>query len=1092
MNLWRGMRGLRRASAAVAVAVVGLAMLQAPATGAAGDTTVSLVFNDGRISQYTYAEPALKSHGLNGTFYVASNFAASGDSNYMAGYQLDSVYRDGNEVGGMTRDHIDLTQTYNSDPAQDTAYKQDQVCGDKQWLANRGYDPVSFAYPFAAVNSSAEQIVQGCGYTSGRTTGGLSATSAPYAEQLPPADPFHVSTAGLNGHPITLQSLEDAVTAAANNGGGWLPIAFDRFCDQSQSDYTNCMGLGDAIDTGVFSQFLDWLKNGAPAGVSVKTVRDAMGAASEPPLPPRPTKVSLTFDDGDVSQAQVGQALASHSMHGTFYINSKAVDDGEAGAMTWAQIHSLAADGNDIGGHTLEHTDMTDPNTTYDYKWHSVCTDRARLVAQGFNPQSFAYPFAAYNSAAEGIVAGCGYQSGRSGGSLSPSGPHYAETIPPKDAMGVWALGTTYDGPITLQSLQDAVNAADSHGGGWVPMIFHTVCYPGSSDYSSCMAGYRPVDFTVLTGFMDWLATQANQGVTVADMAEVMGAAPLVKITSPTDGGNGGNSPTVSGTGAAGGGDVTVKIYSGSYSTGTPTATMTATNNNGSWTATLGSALPDGTYTVQATQGNGTSTPVTFQTAADASAPAPVITKPAGGSTVNVAAPDISGTAGNAPGDAATVGVKIYSGTTTTGTALQTLTANVGTDGSWTVTPGNLTAGTYTAQATQTDSANNTGTSPAVTFSVDLTAPRPTITAPVNNSTVNTLTFPVAGTAGTASGDAATVTLDVFAGTTATGTPVSSTSVPVTAGTWNTTTTVQAAGNYTLRATQKDAAGNTGTSTLDHVKVASGMTLTALSPNALPQGANAQTVTLTGTGFTSQTTVSVAGTGVTANVLSVDSPTSMKVAMTVADGATTGRRNVLAAIPGQPSATCTNCLTVNAAPKVTTVTPALGQGAVNHTVRVNGSGFAAGVTVGIGGDGVSSTFVSRTATVVTLSVSVGANATPGNRDVTVKNPDGGTVTCTGCFAVQTGPKITSVTPSTIRVGVGTVVTIKGSGFDANTTVTLSGTGITRGAVTVVDPNTLTIRLTPATTALQTARDVTVANKVNFGSDTLTGGITIGP
>ncbi|MGZ4457674.1 MAG: polysaccharide deacetylase family protein [Nocardioidaceae bacterium] len=1070
--------------------------MQIPAHAAAGDTAVSLVFNDGRISQYTLAAPALKSHTMNGTFYVSSNFVASGDSNYMAGYQVDSVYQDGNEIGGMTRDHIDLTQTYNSDPTQDTAYKKDQVCGDKQWLAARGYDPVSFAYPFAASNSAAESIVQSCGYTSARTTGGLSATSAPFAESIPPADPFHVSTAGLNGHPITLQSLEDAVTAASSNGGGWLPIAFDRFCQQGTADYNTCMQSGDAIDVAVFSSFLDWLQSGAPAGVSVKTVRDVMGGGSGPTLPPRPTKVSLTFDDGDVSQNQVGQALASHNMHGTFYINSKAVDDGEAGAMTWSQIHALASAGNDIGGHTLEHTDLTDPNTTYDFKWHSVCTDRARLVAQGFNPQSFAYPFAAYNSQAEGIVAGCGYQSARTGGSLGPSGPHYAETIPPKDAMGVWALGTTFDGPISLQSLEDAVTAADTHGGGWVPMIFHTICYPGASDFNSCMAGYRPVDFSVLTSFMDWLATQANQGVTVADMAEVMGAAPQVKITSPTDGGNGGNTPTVSGTGAAGGGDVTVNIYSGSYSTGTPTATMTATNNSGSWTATAGSALPDGTYTLQATQSNGgvtgASTPVTFQTSADTAAPAPVVTKPANGSSVNVAAPDISGTAGNAPGDAATVGVKIYTGTTATGTAQQTLTANVGTDGSWTVTPGNLTAGTYTVQATQTDSSGNTGTSPAVTFSVDLTAPRPTITAPVNNSTVNTVTFPVAGTAGTAAGDAATVTLDVFAGTTASGTPVSSTSVPVTAGAWNTTTTVSAAGNYTLRATQKDAAGNTGTSALDHVKVASGMTATALSPNALPQGANAQAVTLTGSGFTNQTTVSFSGAGVSANVTSVDSPTSMKLAVTVAAGAATGRRNVVVSSPGQPSATCTNCLTVNAAPTVASATPALGQGAVNHTVRVNGTGFQAGVTAGISGDGVTSTFVSRTATVVTLSVSVAAGATPGNRDVTVTNPDGGNATCTGCFGVQAGPTITSVTPSTIRVGVGTVVTIKGSGFDANTTVTVSGTGITKGAVTVVDPSTLTIRLTPASTAPQTARDVTVANKVNFGSSTLTGGLTIGP
>ena len=42
-------------------------------------------------------------------------------------------------------------------------------------------------------------------------------------------------------------------------------------------------------------------------------------------------------------------------MHGTFYLNS-----GRLGTnsyyMTWDQIADLAADGNEIGGHTVDHT----------------------------------------------------------------------------------------------------------------------------------------------------------------------------------------------------------------------------------------------------------------------------------------------------------------------------------------------------------------------------------------------------------------------------------------------------------------------------------------------------------------------------------------------------------------------------------------------------------------------------------------------------------------------------------------------------------------------------------------------------------------
>jgi hypothetical protein len=66
--------------------------------------------------------------------------------------------------------------------------------------------------------------------------------------------------------------------------------------------------------------------------------------------------------------------------------------------------------------------------------------------------------------------------------------------------------------------------------------------------------------------------------------------------------------------------------------------------------------------------------------------------------------------------------VKIYSGTTATGTPVQTRTPNR-TGATWTTTATALAPGTYTAQATQTDTSGNTGTSTANTFTVDTTKP---------------------------------------------------------------------------------------------------------------------------------------------------------------------------------------------------------------------------------------------------------------------------------------------------------------------------------------------------------------------------------
>src|SRR5262249_29854674 len=153
--------------------------------------------------------------------------------------------------------------------------------------------------------------------------------------------------------PITLDTLKNAVINAAGNGGGWLPIPFNQVCDANDPNYASCMASSKPIDDTVLSAFLDWLQNGAPAAVSVKTVRAVMGGPAQPPLPPRPTDVSLTFDDGTASQYRAASILSSHGVHGTYYIPSGDIDAGGPGEMTWQQISDLAAAGNDIGGHTV-------------------------------------------------------------------------------------------------------------------------------------------------------------------------------------------------------------------------------------------------------------------------------------------------------------------------------------------------------------------------------------------------------------------------------------------------------------------------------------------------------------------------------------------------------------------------------------------------------------------------------------------------------------------------------------------------------------------------------------------------------------------
>jgi Big-like domain-containing protein len=103
--------------------------------------------------------------------------------------------------------------------------------------------------------------------------------------------------------------------------------------------------------------------------------------------------------------------------------------------------------------------------------------------------------------------------------------------------------------------------------------------------------------------------------------------------------------------------------------------------------------------------------------------PTVTLTTPADDSFTRDTTPLISGTADSATGDSSTVTAKIYSGTSVTGSLVQTKTGTrSGTSYSFSLTTA-LAQGTYTAVVTQTDTSGNTGTSNANTFTVDTTAP---------------------------------------------------------------------------------------------------------------------------------------------------------------------------------------------------------------------------------------------------------------------------------------------------------------------------------------------------------------------------------
>jgi Bacterial Ig-like domain len=135
-------------------------------------------------------------------------------------------------------------------------------------------------------------------------------------------------------------------------------------------------------------------------------------------------------------------------------------------------------------------------------------------------------------------------------------------------------------------------------------------------------------------------------------------------------------------------------------------------------------ALDDGSYTfaVRATDpsSNTDQSPATRAFSVDTVLPVVGLAAPAGGSHTSDTTPALSGTAGIAAGDSSTVTIKVFAGTGTSGSLNQTRSASRnGSTGAYSVDAAALAPGTYTAQATQSDAAGNTGQSGANTFSID-------------------------------------------------------------------------------------------------------------------------------------------------------------------------------------------------------------------------------------------------------------------------------------------------------------------------------------------------------------------------------------
>lgn len=195
------------------------------------------------------------------------------------------------------------------------------------------------------------------------------------------------------------------------------------------------------------------------------------------------------------------------------------------------------------------------------------------------------------------------------------------------------------------------------------------------------------------------------------------------------------------------------------------------------------------------------------------------------------------------------------------------------------------------------------------------------------------------------------------------------------------------------------------------------------------------TVTLTGTGFVSGTTVSFGGAAATGVTITATRITA--VAPAHADGTI----DVVITLSATENVTLVGGYTYVTVPAPTSVAPASGATSGGTNVTIAGTGFSGDATVTFGGTTATNIRVVSTTTITATTPA----RTSGVVDVVVTNGNGRSGTLRSAYTyVAPAPTISSISPNSGATTGGTVVTITGTGFINTTSVTFGGSSATSG------------------------------------------------
>lgn len=239
----------------------------------------------------------------------------------------------------------------------------------------------------------------------------------------------------------------------------------------------------------------------------------------------RKSAFSFTFDDALMSQYTFAlPVLDQYGFKGTFFLISSALVDSPSTPIFrygyWSQFRRMAADGQEIGDHTVTHPDLTTLSAGDTLTANSIeyeLYQSKKVIEQnipGVRCIDLAYPYCTYNAQVESIAAKY-FESARTCGSFVQS-PNITGTnwynVLSGDISFDEPRQTTADDQDELDSYLNTLQNNSIPNGQWAVFLAHEVVpmdtiakYDGNDTFM-----YQPISTYFLNELCSWLKQKSD------------------------------------------------------------------------------------------------------------------------------------------------------------------------------------------------------------------------------------------------------------------------------------------------------------------------------------------------------------------------------------------------------------------------------------------------------------------------------------------------------------------------------------------------------------------------------------------------------